>query len=241
MKKAADKPAFTPRKYTPQIVLEELKRLATKATLDGMARYSIPSEKALGVKVSDMQKLAKKIGPNHELAIALWKTDCYEARMMAAYLDEPERVTPTQMDQWCNDFDNWAIVDTVCFCLFDRTKHALNKIKQWSRLKGEFQKRAAFALLWSYSLHDKKQEDGVFLECLPLLERAANDERNFVKKAVVMGLRAVGERSTVLNDAAVDLAARLATSTDQTERWVGKESLKKLKSPATIKRLSRRR
>lgn len=230
-----------PKPATAQFVIESLKSLATKATLQDMARYTIPSDKAFGVKVSDIQKLAKQLGRSHELAEELWQTGWYEARMMTAYLDEPERVTASQMDCWCRDFDNWAIVDTLCFCLFDRTPHAFSRIRKWAGSKGEFQKRAAFALLWGVSLHNKTNDDGQFLECLPLIERAAGDERNFVKKAVAMALRAVGERSKTLYDAAVALAQRLASSADATERWVGKDALKKLLSAATIRRLAKKR
>jgi len=73
-----------------EAVIAELKRLATKKTLDGMARYAIPSDKAFGVSVGDIQRLAKKLGRNHELAEALWKTGWYEARLLTAYVDEPE-------------------------------------------------------------------------------------------------------------------------------------------------------
>ena len=89
-----------------------LKRHGTKRGRDGMARYAIPSDKAFGVSVGAIQQLGKRLGQDHDLAAALWKTGWYEARMLAAFVDEPERVTVAQMDRWCRDFDNWAICDT---------------------------------------------------------------------------------------------------------------------------------
>ena len=136
--------------------LDWLKRHGTKANREGMARYAIPSDKAFGVSMADMKMLAKRLGRNHELAAALWDTGWYEARMLAAFVDEPARVTPAQMDRWCRDFDNWAICDTACFPLFDRTPHAWRKVEQWSRRRDEFVKRAAFALLWGLTVHDKQ-------------------------------------------------------------------------------------
>ena len=38
-------------------VLEWLKAHSTKATLDGMSRYAIPSDKAFGVAMKDMKAL----------------------------------------------------------------------------------------------------------------------------------------------------------------------------------------
>ena len=206
-----------------------LKRLGSKKVRDGMARYAIPSEKAFGVPMNKIQKLAKTLGKDHELADALWDTGWYEARLLAAYVDEPARVTPAQMDRWCKDFDNWAVPDTVCFVLFDRTPHAFAKIAKWSRRKDEFGKRAAFALLASVALHDKSAKDTAFLRCLPLIERAAIDDRNFVKKGVSWALRSVGRRNRELRGAAVALATRLAASPPPAARWVGKDALKDLR------------
>ena len=221
-------------------MVAELKRLGTKATRDGMARYGLPSDKALGVTVGAMQKYAKELGKNHELALALWDTAWYEARMLAAFVDEPERVTPTQMDRWCRDFDNWGICDTVCFHLFDRTPHAWGKVREWSGRQGEFAKRTAFALLWSLTVHDKRAGDEPFLNGLLLIERAATDERHFVKKAVNMALRAVGKRNQALHEAAVATARRLSESSDATARWVGKDALKELTSSKVAGRLEGR-
>jgi 3-methyladenine DNA glycosylase AlkD len=72
--------------------IASLKRSATKKVRDGMARFGLPSDNAFGVSVADIQKLAKRLGRNHELAAVIWNTGWYEARMLAAYVDEPERV-----------------------------------------------------------------------------------------------------------------------------------------------------
>ena len=132
--------------------------------------------------------------------------------MLCSFVGDPERLTSAQMDRWCRDFDTWAICDTMCFNLFDRSPHAWAKVTQWSKKRGEFEKRTAFALLWSLSIHDKSAEDERFTAGLVLIERAAGDERNFVKKAVNMALRAIGKRSRTLNAAAVATARRLAAS-----------------------------
>ncbi len=168
-----------------------------------MARYGLPSEHALGVSIADVKRLGARLGRNHELAAALWKTGVYEARLVTSFVDDPARVTSAQMDRWCRDFDNWGICDTVCFQLFDRTPHAWSKVAKWADRREEFVKRAAFALLASLALHDKAAGDAPFLDSLRLIEHAAGDERNFVKKGVSWALRAVGRRNPALNAAAL--------------------------------------
>jgi 3-methyladenine DNA glycosylase AlkD len=224
-----------------QSALTWLKRHSTKRTRDGMARYGIPSDNAFGVTMADMKVLAKRLGRNHQLAAALWDTGWYEARMLTSFVDEPARVTPAQMDRWCRDFNNWGICDTVCFHLFDRTPHAWRKVAQWYDRREEFVKRAAFALLWGLTIHDKHADDEAFAKGLRLVERAATDERHFVKKSVNMALRAIGKHNPALNAAAVTVARRLADSPQAAGRWVGKDALRELTSPAVIQRLAARR
>jgi 3-methyladenine DNA glycosylase AlkD len=223
-----------------QSALEWLKAHSTKATLDGMARYALPSANAFGVAYRDMKILGKRLGRNHELAAGLWNTGVYEARMVASFVDDPSQITPAQMDRWCKDFDNWGICDTMCFNLFDCTPHAWVKVTQWSSSKHEFVKRTAFALLWSLSVHDKRAGDEPFVQGLGLIERAADDERNFVKKAVNMALRAIGKRNRALNAAAIAVARRLAGSPNSVAQWVGKDALRELTSPSVTRRLVRR-
>ena len=223
-----------------EAILAWLKRQGSKRNREGMARYAIRSPKIFGVSVATLRQKAKLLGRDHELAGALWSTGWYEARMLASLVDEPARVTPAQMDRWSRDFDNWAICDTVCFHLFDRTPHAWRKVAAWSRRTDEFVKRAAFALLASLAAHDKRAPDAAFLKSLPLVERAAADERNFVKKSVSWALRATGNRSYALRAEAMALARRLAASPDASPRWIGKDAVKDLSSPATARRLAAR-
>lgn len=218
-------------------VMASLQRLSSKATRDGMIRFGLPNDRALGVPVGKMQKLAKEIGRNHELAEGLWQTGVYEGRMMAALVDDPALVTTAQMDRWCKDFDNWGIVDTVCFKLFDQTAHAWKAVERWAKRKEEFQKRAAFALLACLGVHDKKATNEQFLRCLPLIENAATDERNFVKKGVSWALRVVGRRNAQLNNTCTELATRLANSSNATARSLGKEALREFRGAVVIRKL----
>lgn len=220
-------------------VLRWLERRGTRRNREGMARYGIVADKVFGVSVSSLRQLGTRLGRNHELAAALWETGWYEARLLTSFVDEPARVTAAQMDRWARDFENWAICDTVCFHLFDRTPHAWRKVEQWSRRRDEFVKRAAFALLASLALHDKQAADQPFVRSLRLVERAATDERNFVKKGVSWALRSIGRRNRRLNTAAIAAAHRLVDSASAAARWVGRDALRELTSPAVTRQLAK--
>jgi 3-methyladenine DNA glycosylase AlkD len=203
-------------------------------------RYGIHTKKAFGVSMANLKLVAKRLGKSHDLAAELWETGWYDARMLAALIDEPSRVTTLQMDRWANDFDNWGICDTVCFHLFDRTPHALGRVARWNSSKEEFVRRAAFALLASVALHAKHIPDEDLARCLPYIEQAAVDGRNFVKKGVSWALRSIGRRSFSLHAASCALAGRLAESCDPNSRWIGKDVLRDISRPQVRSRLARR-
>lgn len=218
-----------------------LKARASEATRVGLTRYAIPNDNAFGVAMRDVQAIAKTLGRDAELAEALWQTELYDARMLACHVGDPARITAAQMERWIRSVDNWAHCDTACFALFDRTPHAWNKIEQWATRRDEFVRRGAFALLASLSVHDKQAGDAPFLRGLELIEGAADDERNFVKKAVNWALRSIGKRNAALHAAAIAVAARLATASEAAPRWIGKDALRELRSASVIRRIGTRR
>lgn len=203
----------------------------------GLARYGLPTEKAFGVPVGVIQKYGKTLGRDHDLARALWQTGWTDARMLAAFVGDPARVTPPEMDAWCRDFDSWGIVDTVCFKLWDQSPHAWKKAGQWAARKPEFEKRAGFVLMACLAAHDKTAPDRDFLKLLPLIEKGAADERNYVKKGVSWALRHIGHRNVKLHAAAIRTAERLAKADDATKRWVGKDALRDLMRPVVLRKV----
>jgi len=220
--------ATVKKEITLAEALRWLERHGKRSTVEGMARYGIPSDGAYGVAVGELRAFAKGIGRNHALAQALWSSGRYEARMLAAFVDDPAEVTVAQMNAWAADFDSWAICDTACFALFDRTPHAWSRVRAWAGARPLFTKRGAFALLWGPTIHDKAAPDRSFLKCLPLIEKAASDERDLVKKGVDMALRALGKRNAALRRAAVTLAERLAGSSEGSSAWIGRSALREL-------------
>jgi 3-methyladenine DNA glycosylase AlkD len=213
---------------TKNEVLAWLKRRGTARNVKAMDRYGIVAKRAFGVQMSTLLAMKKKVGKDQPLSIALWKTGWYEARLLAALVGDPARVTAAQMNAWAAGFENWADCDTACFHLFDKTPLAWQKARQWSRSPHEFVKRGGFVLMACLALHDKTTPDKRFLPFLSLIQKGARDERNFVKKGVNWALRSIGRRSQTLNRAASAVARRLAASEEAAPRWVGKDALREL-------------
>jgi 3-methyladenine DNA glycosylase AlkD len=220
-------------------VVKWLKKTGSPKAVAGLARYGLPTDNAYGISVATLRQYAKRIGRDHGLALKLWKTGSLDARILASFLGDPERLTAAQMNAWCRDFDNWGTVDTACFALFDRSPHAWTVVPKWVSQKGEFQKRAGFVMMACLAAHDKTAPDTAFLKFFPMIEKGAGDERNFVKKGVSWALRHLGHRNARLHTAAIKTATKLSKSDDATERWVGKDALRDITRASVIKKVNR--
>ncbi|MBI4201939.1 MAG: DNA alkylation repair protein [Chloroflexi bacterium] len=229
-----------PVRPTAQAILQRLHSLANPASVEGMARFGLSSRNTLGVSVNTLRRLAREIGRNHPLALELWDSAIHEARILAAIIDDPRQVTEAQMDRWASQFDSWDICDGACYGLFDKTPYAHKKAAEWSSRQEEFVRRGAFALMAGLAVHDKKAADAPFLAFLPLIQQAASDDRNFVRKAVNWALRQIGKRNLALNAAAMHLAQELKASPSRAARWVGSDALRELAGAAVQSRLASR-
>jgi 3-methyladenine DNA glycosylase AlkD len=220
----------------PQI-LRTLKSYYKPENVAGMARFGIVAKKAYGVPAPALRKLARSIGKDHDLAQRLWASGIFDARMLAALIDDPAQVTEEQMEFWAAEFDNWAICDGCCSNLFDRTPFAHRKAVAWTAREEEFVRRAGFALMAALAVHDKQASDAAFRRFLPLIERASDDDRNFVKKAVNWALRQIGKRDLALNAKAIAVAERVRARGTRAARWIAADALRELRSEAVQKRL----
>jgi 3-methyladenine DNA glycosylase AlkD len=224
--------------WTLKTALAALQEAGSKKHADGMQRFGIGNVTTFGVPMAAIQKLGKTIGKDHGLAVELWGSGIYDARMLASYVAEAEKVTSAEMDAWCAAFDNWAVCDTVCFALWDRVPLAWAKIDAWAKRDEQFVKRAAFALLASVALHDKGEIEDKCAKAIVTCEKAAKDARNFVKKGVSWALRTIGSRSSALREKVIASGKKLARSSDATERWIGNDVVRDLERPLVVKRVA---
>jgi 3-methyladenine DNA glycosylase AlkD len=218
-----------------------LEVMGDPSRVEGMARYGIRTDHAVGVTVTELRRLARGLRPDHELAAALWATRVHEARILASLVDDPALVTQAQMDAWVGGFDSWDVCDAVCGNLFDRTPFALDKAIEWSRREPEFERRAGFALMAWAAVHRKELPDRAFATFLPRIREASMDDRTYVRKAVSWALRQIGKRSRELNSKAILAAEQIGRIDAGSSRWVARDTLRELRGDALQARLGARR
>ncbi len=209
-------------------VITRLKQHTNPQNVEGMARFGIRPAHALGIAIPTLRKLAKEIGKNQSLALALWNSGIHEARILASMIAELHLFSPEQMEDWVKDFDTWDVCDQVCGNLFDKTPYAYQKAVEWCHREQEFVRRAGFVMMAELAVHDKQATDEQFLLFFPLIKQYAVDERNFVKKAVNWALRQIGKRNSHLRDLAVEWAEAIKQIDSKTARWIAKDALKEL-------------
>ncbi len=231
---------MTPASPAAGRALRALERQGSKRNIEGMARYGIRPKVAYGVPAPEVRALARKLGPSHGLALELRASGVFEARALAALVEEPKALTSGEVERWVREFESWADCDSTCLALFWKAPFASAKARAWTKRGPEIQRRAGFALMAALTVHDKKARDSEFVRFLPLIEAAATDERNLVKKAVNWALRQIGKRNLALNREAVRCAKRLAKLPAPSARWIARDALRELESPQVKARLKER-
>lgn len=218
-------------------IIAQLKSLANPHNVEGMARFGIASAHTLGISLPALRDIAKAHRRDHALALKLWDSGIHEARILATIIDDPQQVTPEQMEAWAADFDSWDVVDQACINLFQKTPYADQKIREWYTRDEEYVRRAAFSLIATVAVHHKTASDAQMESYYTLIKQAATDERNFVKKAVNWALRQIGKRSRALNASALALAREIAALDSRSAKWIAADAIKELTSEKTLSRL----
>ena len=216
---------------TYEEIIKDLKSHKNPKNIAGMARFGINPKNTLGIPIPYLRKLAKKIGKNHGLAIELWSSGYHEARILAALIDEPEKITSNQLDIWVHDFDSWDVCDQVCMNLFDKSDFAIKMIPAWAKSNEEFVRRTPFSLIAALAFHKKDFKDSYFEKYFPLIIKYSTDERNFVKKSVNWALRQIGKRNSNLKKEAVKTAEEIIKRYpgSKSAKWIAKDTIRELK------------
>lgn len=215
----------------------ELKKNVRPNALEGMARFGIDTSQAYGVSIPVLRQLAKQIGRDHKFAQTLWDAGIHETRIIASMIDEPDKVTKSQMDKWANDFNSWDVCDQCCSNLFRKTPYAHEKAMEWSESKKEFVKRAGFTMMAVIAVHDKKATDNDFDKFFKQIKCGSTDERNFIKKAVNWALRQMGKRNKALNKKALAVAKEIEKIDSKSAKWIAKDAIRELTDQKIISRI----
>jgi 3-methyladenine DNA glycosylase AlkD len=220
-------------------IIAQMSAMRNETNRKGMARFGINVENAFGMSMPVLREMAKKHKGQHELALELWKSGYHEARILATLVDDKNKVTEDQMEQWVRDFDSWDVCDQCCQNLFGHTVFAFQKADEWSRREEEFVKRAGFTVMARLAIGNKEEDDELFIPFFERITEESTDSRNFVKKAVNWALRQTGKRSFYLREKALACSEILMHSASPAARWIAADAIRELNSEKIVQRIKR--
>ncbi len=210
-------------------ILDELNKLSNpEKIVFKEKKFGISSNNSLGIYHKDLKVLAKQIGQNNQIALELFDTNIYEARILCSKIYNPKDITLELMEKWVKTFENWEICDSFCMGFFAKSEHALQKTEEWSKNENEFIKRASFSIMASYSFANKNASNDIFERFLEIVEREVNDDRIYVKKAVNWALRNIGKRNIDLYKKAILSANRILLNKGKSAQWIARNALSEL-------------
>ncbi|NOX43124.1 MAG: DNA alkylation repair protein [Gammaproteobacteria bacterium] len=215
-----------------QEIIKKLERMADpEKVILKQKKFAIKAFNSLGIYHKDLKKLASEIGHNDSLALELFDTGIYEARILCSKVYNPHFITENLMEKWVVTFENWEICDSFCMGFFSKSEYALAKAVEWSEHECEFIKRAAFVIMASYGFVEKSAGNEIFEQFLPIIEREATDDRVYVKKAVNWALRNIGKRNIDLQKLAISSANKILKIDSKSAKWIARNALTELKKP----------
>lgn len=221
-------------------IVEIINKASNQKNRESLARFGIPNYNAIGMTNLQLRALAKEIGKNHELALALWSVDIYEAKVLATLIDNPALLTIAQMQLWAKAFNSWALCDSACFNLYRKNAIAWQEVYYFAKQEEEFIRRTAFSLIAGLAISNEEAKDEVFLAYLALCYEYTEDPRIYVRKAVNWAIRQIGKRNLLLNEAAIILSNKIRLREDKTSKWIAGDALRELKSEAVKNSLNKK-
>ena len=115
-----------------------------------------------GATLPRLREKAAEIGQNYALAIALWKEDVRECKILATMLMPPEQMLPGVCDIWMEQIPSQEIAEQAAFNLFQYLPYAAEKAFQWIASDKEYDQLCGFHVLTRLFMnHQEPNERGI--------------------------------------------------------------------------------
>lgn len=171
------------------------------------------SLKSYGIGLTVLRKLAKTIGRNHELALQLWDSDLYDAKVIALLIDDPKKISREQVEEQVEEVKqgHLAHVFSTCNATLSKTTFALDLAVDWMKSDSIIRKSCGYGLLYEFSKSKKKNapDNHFFLNWLKQIEINFDQEHISVQSAMGCAVMGIGKRNVSLHKTALELAKQL--------------------------------
>ena len=205
-------------------IIARIKQRMNGAVVESMRESGIIYKVNYGVTIPELQQIAQPFKGNHDLAVQLFEQDIRECKIIASMIDDPEKVTGAQIDDWCENFDNHEIIEQVCNNLLWKSDFALSRSYEWCLEEDALMKKAGL-LIVGHRASDNTIKDSVFEPYIGIVENLAETEDELVSNSAIYALREIAKRSESLNNKVVQAAEKMSESDFGIANWIGNQLL----------------
>jgi 3-methyladenine DNA glycosylase AlkD len=188
--------------------MDVLEKAGSAQTCKTYARHGATAP-MFGVSFATLKTLVKRIGIDHELALALWSTGNFDARNLAFKIVDPAQITPADLDRWVREASGARMCGGYVGMLAAESPHAAAKTEQWASSPNERERCARWALLGYRASREESTPDSYYLARLAEIERAIHTSPNAEREAMNLAVITIGCRNAVLREAATAAARRI--------------------------------
>ena len=195
-------------------VMALLKENTNERGVENWKKHGVKESKlkSFGIGLTQLRKLAKQIGRDHKLALQLWKSNYYDAKVVGLLIDEPKLVTRAQAEEQVEELEGGYLshVFSSCDATLPKTSFAFDLACDWMESEDPMRRRCAYGLIYELSKKNPKGMDDEFL--LVLIDRIKKEikgEDMWVREAMNTALMGIGKRNKKLNRAAVRVAKEI--------------------------------
>lgn len=160
--------------------------------------------KCFGVHIGKIEKIAKTIPKNNNLAYDLWETDYLEARLLACMLFEPGKISEIDITKIASRQDVWIVSYMLCSRLLPKIPNVQLHAYSWINSPNEHLRRCGFLTL-GYASRSRKYSDEYYYQAIEIIQNTIQQEENFVKDAMNTALYNFGKRSKELGLIILDI------------------------------------
>lgn len=169
-------------------------------------RAGVKGVRSVGIGVTKLKTLAKKVGKNHKLALELWNEPIFETKVLSTLIDEPKLLSREQINMQVKELDFWMLAGSYCNYLLPKFPGINELAEEWIKSKNNIERRCGFHLLYQIAKNNKKLPDDYFIPIVKRIEKELQQEENFVKDAMNNTLWTIGMRSKNLNTLCIAVA-----------------------------------
>ena len=131
--------------------IKEIKQ-SFRLMMDGMVAASMRSKGVdyklnWGATLPRLRDKAEEYGKNYNLAIALWKENVRECKLLATMIMPADEVLPEVIDIWMEQIETQEIAEQAAFNLFQYLPFAADKAYTWIASDKELYQLCGFHIL----------------------------------------------------------------------------------------------